>query len=676
MLGSITDIATSETSHQASQVCYAAPHTQNALQLFGTSDHICLSDTPDSQPSQNISPVPTKGVGENDTHKNCKNDLQVNIPVSFSDTADYDNGVDVIDPYRHQEDIIKTVWPITTMEARKAHPEFCKIYELIKAKASPNFCGAHIPVESGLNCDAWDEALSQYHDNEICQYFRYGWPIGYHKSSPPKSVSDNHPSALQHPEHVKEFIKIELGFKALVGPFEEPPFTPWTRCSPVMTRPKKDSLLRRVIVDLTFPAGEGVNDGINILDYYGKDITYTLPSLGDLVSRLQICGRGALVWKSDLARAYRQLRADPIDTPLLGIKVDGLYYLDLCPPFSCKTSSAACQRMANAVVFLMRQAGFFTLAYLDDFGGCESDHQTATRSYAHFNELTQRLGLQLASHKCLPPTTNIEWLGYSINTNEMSVAVPTSKLLEVVAECHRWEGRKRARKKHIQSLAGRLIYLTNCITPARKFVARILATLRAMGDREWTSLSHDFHLDLLWFIKYAELSNGVFYYTPQRVEIEIRCDSSLTGGGGVSLKYCYSWKYPDQHRNRFPYIHHLEAVNLLVAYSTLAPLVAQPGALLVISTDNISSSFALETGRTRDPVFASCSRELWLKALTHNHLVTIRHKAGALIPMADALSRQHYDHHKAAFVQQEIQRSNLILIYPCLDSYEFFTPGL
>lgn len=710
------ELVTSITSQEGDQEWSTVDSTQNALYQNNTSDSHKLIATDPARPrlsncSNTGGPDPSgttrlqschpPQVCENVSTTTTRQDSQVNAasvlhnafqttgttvcnPLAQTDiTVSVLNndpltpgGAEEIHPIKRQEDIIKSTWPSTTQEARELYPQFCNTYERIKDMTSPNYCGAQIQVDSGLNCDAWDQALTDYHDKEICHYFRFGWPIGYHKKVPPKSIDDNHPSALQYPEHVREFVKTELGHKALIGPFTALPFAPWTRCSPVMTRPKKDSSLRRVIVDLTFPTGEGVNDGIDTLDYYGKDISYTLPSLGDLVSQLQTHGSGALVWKADLARAYRQLRADPLDTPLLGVKVDGLYYLDLCPPFGCKTSSAACQRMSNAVVYLMRQAGFFTLAYLDDFSGCEKELGLATNSYAYFTSLAKHLGLQLASHKCHPPTTNIEWLGYLIDTINMTVKVPDAKLEEVIEECAKWTGKTRARKKHIQSLAGRLIYITNCITPARRFVARVLATLRAMADREWTTIGPDFHLDLQWFKKYAKMSNGMFFYIPHRKEIEIRCDSSLTGGGGDALNYCYSWEYPKDHTNRFPHIHHLEAVNLLVAYATLAPLVAEPGALLVISTDNISSSFALETGRTKDMVFASCSRELWFRALTNNHLVTIRHKAGSLIPLADALSRQHFDGQKAAYVQQEVRLRNLVVLPPRLDNYHFFTTGL
>lgn len=328
-------------------------------------------------------------------------------------------------------------------------------------------------------------------------------------------------------EHVLNFVDKELSIGALAGPFSQPPFAPWTRVSPLMTRPKKGTSERRVIVDLTYPEGKGVNDGISISDYYSQDISYTLPTLGDMVTRLQICGKGAQT---------------------LG--------------------------------------------------------------------LTQTLGLKLADHKCVPPATNIEWLGYEINTITMTVSIPTVKLQEIVAECELWATKTRANKRMIQSLAGCLLHLTSCIVPARRFIVRVLATLRSMSDRSWTTLSDDFRLYLTWFKNYARDANGIYYYKAPRDEVIIECDSSLLAGGGVAGDFCYTWKYSDKHTTRFNSIHHLEAINLLVVYKSLASHVAIPGVLIVINTDNMASSIALETGRTKDNILGNCARELWLQLPT------------------------------------------------------------
>lgn len=94
--------------------------------------------------------------------------------------------------------------------------------------------------------------------------------------------------------------------------------------------------------------------------------------------------------------------------------------------------------------------------------------------------------------------------------------------------------------------------------------------------------------------------------------------------------------------------------------------------MVVISTDNEGSSWALQTGRTKDPVFASCSRQLWLDALVNTHMVVIKHKSGSLIPLSDALSRQSLDSKKAQFAREAVQHQSLTALSPVLKGYVFF----
>lgn len=127
------------------------------------------------------------------------------------------------DPITRQRDIIDAIWPDVNPEARAQAPEFFELYENIKAYSTPNYLGARIPVKSGLNLEAWVIALAHYHDKELWQYLRYGWPIGYHKHSPPASLEENHQSATQHLQDVRAFINKELSYGALVGPFDSSP---------------------------------------------------------------------------------------------------------------------------------------------------------------------------------------------------------------------------------------------------------------------------------------------------------------------------------------------------------------------------------------------------------------------------------------------------------------------
>lgn len=593
-----------------------------------------------------------------DVLRSCK-------PVTFSN----DVIVDV-------KKMLESSWPQLTDEAKTAIPAFADLYQRVKAYNLPNCLGAKIPIQSELNIPIWVAFLKGYHDNEICHFLAYGWPIGFYSKTPPETVVKNHPSAIDYPEHIHDFIATECSFKALEGPIPAMPFEPWSRISPLMTRPKKGSQARRVIVDLSFPEGAAVNTWIDTSAYLGNDISYTLPTINDLIAKLQQEGRGAFIWKADLARAYRQLRADPVDAPLLCIRFDHQIYIDRCPPFGCRSSSAACQRVANAIVYMMASKNHHCLAYLDDFSGCSSKLQRANDAFTGFKRLAEQLGLQLSEHKCFAPATKVEWLGYSINTQEMTVAIPPEKLQEVIDECATWFNRRRVSKTMVQSLVGRLSHVANCVLPGRKFLARMLGTLRAFENKKWTTIDDECLKDIRWFYHYASVSNGVTLYSPQLPTVVIECDASLHGAGGNTSGYCYTWTYSTAYKKQFPVIHQLEAINTLVAYRTLAHRdIAAPVRALIL-TDNMSSSQALMSGRTKDRILAACAREFWLEAAKNGDKIDIEHRPGTSIPLADALSRMSTDATKLDYVQTVVATNNLVFVQPHINDYVFFDPSI
>ena len=49
-----------------------------------------------------------------------------------------------------------------------------------------------------------------------------------------------------------------------------------------MTRDKRDSEDKRIVVDLSFPKGRSVNSGIQKRYYQGQQVSFSLPSITDL----------------------------------------------------------------------------------------------------------------------------------------------------------------------------------------------------------------------------------------------------------------------------------------------------------------------------------------------------------------------------------------------------------
>ena len=82
------------------------------------------------------------------------------------------------------------------------------------------------------------------------------------------------------------------------------------------------------------------------------------------------------------------------------------------------------------------------MCYLDDFVRVESSKDRAAAAYARFNALAHLLGLQPAPDKCVPPTTSLTWLGFTLDMISMSVYIPPEKVYDVLEECATWKTKK------------------------------------------------------------------------------------------------------------------------------------------------------------------------------------------------------------------------------------------
>ena len=214
------------------------------------------------------------------------------------------------------------------------YPSEALIYSTVRSFWKPNYLGAKIKVSS-FPIDKWASKLQNYPDQPLLQFLEYGWPVGYEGDKLPTLGLDNHSSSTNYGKDIQKYLDKELGLGALKGPFSVPPFE-WIRTNPLMTRPKKDSQDRRVILDLSFPLGSSVNSEISKIVFEGAPYKLRLPSPLDLAEHIAKRGQGCLMFKIDLARAYRQLPSDPWDWALLGLQWNDELYFDTAIPFGVR----------------------------------------------------------------------------------------------------------------------------------------------------------------------------------------------------------------------------------------------------------------------------------------------------------------------------------------------------
>ena len=529
-------------------------------------------------------------------------------------------------------------WPVTPSRWETGH-SFKQIYDKVRETCLPNYMGARIMLKSGLQIEEWKRELVNYVDVGLVDFLQYGWPLDYTAPYAPTPVLKNHEKNTNYLAHVDTFISKEMSCDALLGPFKVPPFRPWLQISPIMTRPKKDTSARRIVIDLSFPKGVSVNSGITRGWYQGLPFSFSLPTILDLVERVKELGRGCWIWSVDLERAYRQLRVCPLSIPLLGIKFNDNIYLDLAPPFGCRMSALACARTTAGVVWILEKRGVWSKCYLDDFVGVEKRKVTADRSYRKVEDVAKTLGLDLSPHKCVAPATVVTWLGYTVDTRNMTVALPEQKIQEALELCSVWLKKEEATRKELRSLFGKLKHIATCIVPANRFLSRILDALKGTPFKGSHPLPSEIKKDISWFIESAKALNGVFLIPPKVLkEWRIECDSSLLGGGAFSPTHFYSEVYKEDYIKKVGGIVQLEAVNAVHALSCLLP-VNPNGYKIKLVTDNQATQLVLSKGKGKDRTLNACSRQLWLIAAKANTEIEVVHLAGTKMKLADALSR-------------------------------------
>ena len=265
-----------------------------------------------------------------------------------------------------------------------------------------NFMEAQIEIESQLNPDVWDKYLKNYWDKQLPLLIRYGFPLDFDNASPLQHEENNHASANLFTKDVSHYLQEEMGFKAILGPFDAPPIKN-LHIYPFMTRPKPSSDHRRVIIDLSFPKGQSVNQGVSSDQYLNTSFILSLPTIDNITQKIRKYGKGSLIYKIDISHAFRHVKIDPDSYFLLGLKLDK-YYLDTCLPFGYRHGSAICQRITDSIRYIMAKAGYSLTNYIDDLVGNATVSQ-AEPAFQKLKKLLQELSLTISQNKLVAPTT-------------------------------------------------------------------------------------------------------------------------------------------------------------------------------------------------------------------------------------------------------------------------------
>ena len=123
------------------------------------------------------------------------------------------------------------------------------MYDITRNETKFNFLSTKIQLDSQFNADTREKLLENYWDRQLPYLIRYGFPLDFDRNSKLGKNDKNHTSALTFPQDIEAYLKEEISYGAIFGPYKQPPFNDF-HTSPFMTRPKPRAPHRRVSVPI------------------------------------------------------------------------------------------------------------------------------------------------------------------------------------------------------------------------------------------------------------------------------------------------------------------------------------------------------------------------------------------------------------------------------------------
>ncbi len=422
--------------------------------------------------------------------------------------------------------------------------------------------------------------------------------------------------------HAKPHIVSSLG--AIIKPSSAPSLNP-------IARQKV-----RLIHDASQPVGQALNDFVTTEKFQYQTFD----------EAIKLLTPNCYIAKVDLSNAYRSVKIHPTCYPATGLKwtfnghTKPTYLTDTRLPFGSSKSPHIFHRITQSVRRMMARRGIHGLVvYLDDFCIICDSFEDCKRALNILISLLRRLGFQISWSKVEGPSRCLTFLGITIDTQSMTLSLPEEKLASVGALLAEFMQRRRASRRQIQSLAGKLNWCCQVIPAGRPYLRRILATMLPLRrPTHKVKLSNAFFADIAWWQCFLRVFNGTLSCMPPMRTYTLQVDSSNTGGG---LYMEGDWAYVNWQRD----MPHVAPLHINSKETIAVCLAAQRWAqywsnsVINIYTDSTTARSAITKGNSRHPVVLHFLRQLHLTAALFQIKFNVFHIPGTRNTIPDTISR-------------------------------------
>lgn len=196
--------------------------------------------------------------------------------------------------------------------------------------------------------------------------------------------------------------------------------------------------------------------------------------------------------------------------------------------------------LADAVQWIAQARGVEWLVhYIDDFltvGRPNSDQ--CYNSLRCLLSTCADLGYPLKEDKVVGPTTTLEFLGITIDTDRMEVRLPLDKVIQLEPLLSQWAVKRSCRKRELLSLIGKIVRV------GRIFLCRFIeCSTRAAHLDHWLHLSLDFRADIGWWQVFIQAWNHrqMMHFVNKALSPDVSFSSDASGSWGCGAIWGQHW---------------------------------------------------------------------------------------------------------------------------------------
>ena len=147
-----------------------------------------------------------------------------------------------------------------------------------------------------------------------------------------------------------------------------------------------------------------------------------------------------------------------------------------------RSAAYMCMRTTSSIACICKDIGIDILNYLDDLAGCEN----LEKSWVAFNNLGHihdRYAFEESVEKASPPNTKNIFVGIVFDTKNLTISIDEQRLAEISQLVLDWLTNQVCNKNELQSLLGKLNFVSQCIRTGRIFVNRLLNWVREIPEK-------------------------------------------------------------------------------------------------------------------------------------------------------------------------------------------------